>query len=343
MMSTPLEQFIKQQIQHSGPLDIGQYMGIALGHPEHGYYMKQDPLGWEGDFTTAPEISQMFGEILAVWAADAWLALRAPKKFALVECGPGRGTLMKDLLRAVRKVEGFLDAAEVHLVEMSEVLKEKQAQSLEGHSPVWHKTFETVPDDMPLIVIGNEFLDALPFRQFVFDSGVWKERVIAVEEDALVFGLRNAGPYAKKFPKADLDDVYEVSLTRESFVKTLSDRLSAQKGAAVLIDYGSIIGGFGDTFQAVRGHEYVDVLSHVGDADLTSHVDFSALSKRVGNAKVQLTTQGDFLRTLGIVIRAQVLKKKASKEQAKDLEQGLQRLIDYNEMGELFKVLLISG
>ncbi len=342
-MSTPLEQFIKQQIEHSGPLDVGQYMGIALGHPEHGYYMKRDPLGWEGDFTTAPEISQMFGEILAVWAADAWLALRAPKKFALVECGPGRGTLLKDLLRAVRKVEGFLDAAEVHLVEMSDVLKEKQTQNLSDYSPVWHKTLESVPDDMPLIVIGNEFLDALPFRQFVFDGGVWKERVVGVEDDALVIGLRAAGPYAKNFPKADLDDVYEISPTRESFVKNLSDRLSAQKGAAVLIDYGSITGGFGDTFQAVRGHEFVDVLSTVGDADLTSHVDFAALSKRVGNAKVQLTTQGDFLRTLGIVIRAQVLKKKASREQAKDLEQGLQRLIDYNQMGELFKVLLISG
>lgn len=342
-MSTPLEDFIKKQIQHSGPLDVGQFMNIALGHPQHGYYMKQDPLGWDGDFTTAPEISQMFGEMLGIWAADAWTALGAPSKFALVECGPGRGTLMKDLLRALKKVESFQTAAELHLVEISEALKERQEQSLGQYNPTWHKNLESVPDDMPLIVIGNEFLDALPFRQFIFEDGVWQERVVGIEDDEFVFGLRPAGPLSKKLPKADLGDIYEVSPAREVFIKNVADRLKAQKGAGIFIDYGYINDGFGDTFQAVRGHEYVDVLKQPGDADLTSHVDFSALYKRVGKEHVQLTTQGDFLRSLGIVIRAQVLKKKASQEQARELERGLQRLIDLNEMGDLFKVLLISG
>lgn len=343
-MSTPLEEFIKKQIQHAGPMDLGQYMSIALSHPQHGYYMKQDPLGWAGDFTTAPEISQMFGEMLGIWAADAWLALRMPKKFALVECGPGRGTLMKDLMRAVKRVEGFHDAADIHLIEISEVLKEKQEQNLGHFNPTWHKTFDTVPTDMPLFVIGNEFLDALPFRQFMFKDGRWQERVIGVQDDALVFGLRPAGPLADKLPKrASLDDIYEIAPVREVFIKNVAERLKTQHGAGIFIDYGYIQDGYGDTFQAVRGHEYVDVLSHVGDADLTNHVDFSALHRRVGKEHVQLTTQGDFLRTLGIVIRAEVLKKKAGREQAKELQKGLDRLINYSEMGELFKVLLISG
>jgi len=342
-MSTPLEQFVKKQIQHSGPLEIGQFMNVALGHPEHGYYMKQDPLGWEGDFTTAPEISQLFGEMMGVWAADAWLALKTPKRFALLECGPGRGTLMADLLRAVKRVPGFLDGAEIHLMEISEHLKAKQQDALSQYEVTWHKTLETVPNDLPLFVIGNEFLDALPFRQFIFLNGVWKERVVALDGDDLVFGVKSAGPIAANFPVADLDDIYEVSPAREMFVKAITQRLKAQGGAAILVDYGSITGGFGDTFQAVRGHEHVDVLSHVGDADLTSHVDFSALKRCVGQSPVQLTTQGDFLRALGIVIRAEVLKKRASREQAKNLESGLQRLIDVNEMGELFKVMLISG
>ncbi|MBL4805572.1 MAG: SAM-dependent methyltransferase [Alphaproteobacteria bacterium] len=343
-MSTPLEDFIKKQIQHAGPMDVGQYMAIALGHPEHGYYMKQDPLGRDGDFTTAPEISQMFGEMLGIWAADAWLALRMPKKFALVECGPGRGTLMKDLMRAVKKVEGFHDAAEIHLIEISEALKEKQKANLAQYDPTWHKSFETVPTDMPLFVIGNEFLDALPFRQFVFKDGRWQERVVCVDDDALVFGMRAAGHFADKLPKrAELDDIYEISPVREVFIKNVAERLKVQHGAGIFIDYGYNEDGFGDTFQAVRGHEYVDVLSHVGDADLTSHVDFAALHRRVGKNHAQLTTQGDFLRSLGIVIRAEVLKKKATRDQSKALQRGLDRLINYSEMGELFKVLLISG
>ncbi len=320
-MPGPLEDIIKEKIRENGPMSVGAFMELVLGHPEHGYYMKQDPLGQAGDFVTAPEVSQLFGEMIGVWAADIWMQMGRPEKFTLLECGPGRGTLMADMLRATKKVQGFHDAACVHLLEVSPALKEKQAEALGGIEVRWHEELESVPDDCPIIVIGNEFLDALPFQQFVGEQ----ERMIALEGEALVF--THDGEIVEKSP------------ARCKFVWDVCARLKAQQGAALFIDYGYLKSAAGDTFQAVKGHEYVDVLSDIGNADLTSHVDFEALACGVDVNVCGPVTQGAFLRNLGIETRASMLKQKASEQQAETVEKGLHRLIDSDQMGALFKVI----
>ena len=303
-------------------MSVGQFMSLALGHPEHGYYMKRDPFGRDGDFITAPEVSQLFGEMLGAWVADIWMQMGKPEKLALLECGPGRGTLMADIMRSTKRVEGFHDAVCVHLLEISPALKEKQGKALSVYKPQWHETLESVPNDMALIVIANEFLDALPFRQYVGES----ERMIALDGETLVFVPEEG-------------DVVEDSPEREAFVKEVTMRLRAQGGAALFIDYGHVNTGEGDTFQAVKGHEYVDVFSDIGDADLTSHVDFAALAAGADINVGGPVTQGGFLKALGIETRAAMLKQKASVQQEEQIEKGLHRLIDSDQMGLLFKVI----
>ena len=320
-MSNPLEDIIKDKIRNEGPMSVGDFVTLALGHPEHGYYMKQDPFGRKGDFVTAPEVSQLFGEMIGAWVADVWLQMGSPEKLILLECGPGRGTLMADMLRATKGVDGFHAAASVHLLEMSPALKKMQAGALLGHDPVWHESLESVPKDAPMIVIGNEFLDALPFQQFA--NG--EERKVVLNDDGLTFTSDG--------------EIVEKSQERQKFVQNVCVRLKAQQGAALFIDYGHVKSGAGDTFQAVKGHEYVDVLSNIGDADLTSHVDFEALQDNVDAVVYGPVTQGEFLRTLGIGTRAAMLKGKASPEQIETLEKGLHRLVSSDQMGELFKVV----
>lgn len=325
-MPSPLEKIIIEQIEAEGPMSVGAFMAMALGHPEHGYYMKQDPFGRAGDFVTAPEVSQMFGEMIGVWAADIWMQMGAPARFVFLECGPGRGTLMADMMRATKNVAGFHDAAEIHLLEMSPVLKAKQEEALSGFDVVWHESMMRVPYDAPVIVIGNEFLDALPFHQMIKTDEGEVERMVSVHEGKLVFVPARG-------------DITEVSREREGFVSNVCARIKAQSGAALFIDYGHKKSGVGDTFQAIKGHEYVDVLSHVGDADLTSHVDFEALKRGVDIDVHGAVTQGTFLTALGIAARAMVLAQKAEGQQMETLEKGLHRLVDSGEMGGLFKVI----
>ncbi|HOO82664.1 MAG TPA: SAM-dependent methyltransferase [Alphaproteobacteria bacterium] len=322
-MPSPLEEIVRQKIRADGPMLIGAFMALALGHPEHGYYMKGDPFGRAGDFVTAPEVSQLFGEMIGVWAADLWMQMGAPERLAMVECGPGRGTLMADILRASRNVAGFHDALRIHLVEMSPVLRGKQREALAEYEVVWHEDFKGVPGDVPMIVIGNEFLDALPFEQYVGDV----QRKVGLDEDAQLVFVPMEG------------DVYEFAPYRNDFVKCVCSRLKAQGGAALFIDYGHVHSGPGDTFQAIKGHEYVDVLSHIGDADLTSHVNFEALQRGVDIGVAGPVEQGDFLRALGIGLRARMLAEKADVQQVDMIEKGLHRLIDSDQMGSLFKVI----
>ena len=324
-MGTPLEEIIKDKIRTHGPMSVGQFMAIALGHPEYGYYMKQDPFGRSGDFVTAPEVSQLLGEMIGVWVADIWMQMDQPESFILLECGPGRGTLMADIMRATAGVGGFHAAARIHLLEMSPVLKAQQARALENFDVEWCDDLNHVPDDAPMIVVANEFLDALPFKQFADGQ----ERQVVLDGDELAFSHDG--------------DVNEVSPAREGFVQEIGLRLKEQDGAALFIDYGHSKFGAGDTFQAVKDHEFVDVFSCVGDADLTSHVDFEALSKGVKIPVHGPIEQGAFLEALGIDVRAQALMENASAEQVKDLEKGLHRLIHSDQMGSLFKVLAMSA
>lgn len=332
-------------IRENGPMDTGAFMGLALSHPKYGYYMTRDPFGQDGDFTTAPEISQMFGELLGAWAADCWLKLGQPERFYFLECGPGRGTLMADALRAVKAVPGFLSAAQIRLIEISPVLKQKQRETLSGYGASWTSSIDEIEDDAPVIMIANEFLDALPVRQFRFHDNAWQERVIGLSpDDELQFGFVPAPGI--ELPQTEEGTIIEYSPARESFVRSIAQRITAQKGAALFIDYGTEKQGIGDTLQAVKDHKYVDVLESPGEADMTSHVDFVRLKRITEQEKVTVygpVPQGGFLYALGIKERAQILQQRASAKQRMDIENALKRLTDKDEMGTLFKVMVISS
>lgn len=339
-----LEDILKSQIAASGPMDIAAFMALALGHPEHGYYMTRDPFGADGDFVTAPEVSQMFGEMIGAWAANCWMKLGAPSRFVLLECGPGRGTLMADALRATKGVSGFHDALEVCLVEMSPVLRAAQEAALVGYDVRWHESLEGVAQDAPIIVIANEFFDALPARQLLYQGGAWHERVIGMDNDgALVFGLKGC-PLAlwPQFGKPGEGDVFEFSPARENFMAALAERVRKQSGAALIIDYGHERSFFGDTLQGVSKHNYSDIFNNIGGIDLTSHVDFEALKGVSEEQGVQIegvSTQRVFLQALGIEMRSAALEKVS--EVQGQIAQDLERLIGVNQMGELFKVMVV--
>lgn len=341
-MPGPLEDLIRAQIGMNGPMDVGTFMALALGHPLHGYYMKRDPFGQGGDFTTAPEISQIFGELIGAWAADMWAQMGRPDPFILLECGPGRGTLMADALRATRKVPGFHKAAKIVLMETSLVLRDRQVQALADYDVAWVDSLDDrlmAMTDYPVICIANEFLDALPVRQFVRQDGAWHERVVGVVDGALVFGL---SPPVDAPSDAQADGIYEIAPARNAFVRQLAARLARGGGAALLIDYGYERSAAGDTVQAVRDHAFAPVLADAGDADLTAHVDFQAVGQAAAGMIVHGPAgQGDFLRALGIGIRAEMLKSRGA--DAGTIDTAVQRLTAAEEMGTLFKVMALCA
>lgn len=342
-----LQALLADEITRNGPLGLDRFMGLVLGHPELGYYMRRDPFGQDGDFTTAPEISQIFGEMLGLWLVDVWMQMGRPSPFILLEAGPGRGTLMADILRVSKD---FSTAAQVHLLEMSPVLRQKQRENLQNYTVQWHDSLESVPDMAPLFFIANEFFDALPFRQFVYDAAAgWSEYAVTMQgQGGAGFEMirRNIGAFD---PVGDFEisapedgSVFEVSADRSEFMAALSRRIRAQGGAALVLDYGHLEPGYGDTFQALHKHQPVHPLSHVGDADLTSHVDFSTLAvaaRAQGVTIAGMSGQGAFLNNLGIHIRAERLGRNATDKQRDDIQKALHRLTHSDEMGSLFKVL----
>jgi len=342
---TPLEREIRSIIATEGPITVSDYMQLCLAHPRHGYYMTRDPLGLRGDFITAPEVSQVFGELLGAWAATVWRQMGSPPSLQLIELGPGRGTLMADALRAAAALPEFRAALSVHLVEISPALRIRQEQTLAGAGAQWHETIESIPDG-PAIVIANEFVDALRVHQFVKDSDGWHLRVVGLVEDRLGF-LVAPIPMPKDFndESPDVPNGTILELRDEGPVERLSQRLVQQGGAALIIDYGHETLGFGDTLQAVRNHRYADPLSDPGETDLTTQVNFGELvvwARRNGAATHGPVTQGEFLRRLGIEQRAARLKAHATPEQCADIDAALARLTAGDQMGELFKVLAIA-
>ena len=342
MPVTPLAEKLIRRIAASGPITIADYMTECLGDPEHGYYATRDPFGETGDFTTAPEISQMFGEVLGLALAQAWLDRGAPAPFLLAELGPGRGTLMADVLRATRAVPGFHDAMSVHLIETSPTLRAAQTNTV-GHPVQHHDTLQSLPEK-PLFLIANEFFDALPIRQFQRVGDVWRERVVGLENEALKLGL--AGPTAPAYLDHRLadtkdGDIVEISDPAQSIAMALGARVNADGGVALIVDYGDQR-SFGDTFQALRNHTPVDPLTTPGDVDLTAHVDFGALAAAAAPSDASaLVPQGVFLELLGITARANAL---ASKLQGEALRQHIaahRRLTHPDEMGTLFKAIAI--
>lgn len=339
-----LSGILAARIRAGGPITVADFMAEALGHPEHGYYISREPFGADGDFTTAPEISQMFGELIGLWAAVTWQAMGCPERVVLAELGPGRGTLMNDLLRAAAGVPPFLKAAEVWLVETSPRLREVQRRTLGGAEVNWAERFEDLPDG-PLLVVANELFDALPIRQFEKRDGHWRERMVGLEGDEFVFvpGPPSTPEVAPALLAADDGAILETCPQGRALAATLGARLAQVPGAALLVDYGHAQSGVGDTLQAVKRHRFHPVLDTPGSADLTAHVDFEALAAAARPARAWgPVDQGAFLSALGIQARAALLAHGASPKVAADIAGQMRRLIDPGEMGTLFKVLALT-
>jgi SAM-dependent MidA family methyltransferase len=335
-----LGDLIDARIAAQGPLTVADYMAECLLHPRFGYYTTQTPFGAAGDFITAPEISQMFGELLGLCLAQAWMDQGRPAPFTLAELGPGRGTLMRDLLRAASRVPGLVDAAQIWLVEASPRLRALQAETL-APRPVTHaETVEALPDQ-PLFVIANEFFDALPVRQLVRAETHWRERQVGLVEGIRTFGLGPELPQpalAHRLGDTRPGDIVETSPSAAPIVAALGERIAAHGGAGLVIDYGDWR-SLGDTLQAVRGHAGADVLSDPGTTDLTAHVDFEALAQACSCSVTRLCPQGVFLERLGITARAQALAKNLEGSALDAHVAAHRRLTHPDEMGNLFKVL----
>lgn len=321
-------------------MTVADFMTEALLHPEHGYYTTRDPLGSDGDFITAPEISQMFGELIGLALAQSWMDQGAPAAFTLAELGPGRGTLMADILRATRKIPGFHKAAQVHLVEASPALRAKQ-QDVIG-TATWVSTADELPEQ-PLFLVANEFFDALPIRQFQRGTEGWHERLIATRDSTLGFAIGPELPQPQlehRLIDTSIDQVVETCAPAQSVAQTIGARIEAHGGAALLIDYGDWT-SLGDTLQALQNHRHVDPLTTPGDADLTAHVDFEAIAKAAPCAHSRLTPQGVFLERLGITQRAQALATQLENAELESHIAAHRRLTHPHEMGNLFKVLAL--
>ena len=337
---TPLAARLKEIIEESGPISVARYMEICLNDPEHGYYRRRQPIGAAGDFVTAPEVSQMFGELIGLWCAVSWRQMGAPERVNLVELGPGRGTLLLDAMRALHTQPEFLAAISLHLVETGERLRHAQRHSLAGFTPTWHASLAALPPG-PLIIVANEFFDALPVHQYELTATGWRERLGTFDGESCHLELAEP-PCALNRP-GQLGDVFEQAPARNDYMADIARRLESHGGVALIIDYGHTESANGDTLQAVRAHRAQSIFAEPGLADLTSHVDFEAL----GRAAVRLSLhgpvrQGEFLRRLGIEARAATLRRSATPEQSDQIASALHRLLDSRQMGDLFKALALT-
>ena len=343
---------IKAEITADGPITVARYMELALAHPEYGYYKKQDPFGEDGDFITAPEISQMFGEMIGLWMAVVWQAMGQPDPLNVVEIGPGRGTLMADALRAAQSMTDFDDAVRLWLVETSPALREKQKHALVPTMmmPAWRDRFEEVGSG-PLVVIGNEFFDALPIHQYERADDGWRERLVGLndEGDQLEFTLSEDRVDSSVIPE-DLRNstppggLFEHQPTSVDVMEKIAKRVVQYGGAALFFDYGHGEHGVGETLQALKNHQFADVLKNPGDADLTAHVDFQQLAeaaRATGAEVLGPVPQGAFLERLGMRQRADMLMMNASPEQMTEVDEAYKRLTDGEQMGALFKVIAV--
>lgn len=341
-MTGELGRLIARRIALTGPISVADFMAEALGHPRLGYYRRAQPLGAAGDFTTAPEISQMFGELIGAWLAERWLAMGQPN-VALVELGPGRGTLVADALRATRGVPGFHAALNLHLVETNTVLRAEQQRALAEFSPTWHERFDEVPAG-PMLLVANEFFDALPVRQFEKTAHGWRERMVGLAPDGemLMFALApGATPFARFLPEAAEGAQAEISEAGRALATAIGARVTRDGGWALIVDYG-YESGSAATLQAVRSHEGASVLAEPGETDLSAHVDFAALAAAAGAATFGPVSQADFLRRLGLLQRAETLKARASEPQRRAIDVTLARLIGPDQMGTLFRVMAVG-
>nr|WP_319388243.1 class I SAM-dependent methyltransferase [uncultured Cohaesibacter sp.] len=358
-----LEQRIRQMIAATGPMSLADYMSLCLTDPQDGYYTAHRPIGAKGDFITAPEISQLFGELIGIWMCAVWQMSGRPMPFHLVELGPGRGTLMNDMLRAICQDPEAAAALHIHLVDISPTLRVEQEVTLSGFQQTksWHETLDTLPA-APLFIIGNEFFDCLPIHQWVFSEGRWHERVIGLDErGALTFGIGpvralsapspDRGPGTANTPAPEPGAILERSPASEAIMAFIAGHLGTHGGAALFFDYGHAEPGYGDTFQAMSHHAHANPLRAPGRQDLTAHVNFdtlrrSALTELAGRPTSGLTVpaimpQGDFLIAMGLLQRAGQLGAGQSPEMQEQLQDAVERLAGPDHMGKLFKCLAL--
>ncbi len=338
---TELADLLIRRIRATGPIPVADYMAECLMHPQHGYYSTRDPFGAAGDFITAPEISQMFGELLGLSLAQAWVDQGAPAPFTLAELGPGRGTCMADVLRATRSVPGFHAGAMIALVEASITLRGLQAKTLAPYAPVWFDTVADLPDQ-PLFLLANEFFDALPINQYERGTGGWRQRQIGLQNSALTFGLSDPVPCPDpRFAADPPGTVVELCPMAAPIAAHLGQLIETHGGAAIFVDYGGWRSK-GDTLQALRQHRTESPLASPGQADLTAHVDFEALAQAASRAKSSpLIDQGLLLARLGVAARAARLAQSLSGSALQNHLAATRRLTDPAEMGTLFKAMAL--
>ncbi len=349
---TPLAKKLAARIAAQGPLTLQEYMEACLYDPEYGYYKKRGPLGRGGDFITAPEISQVFGELIGLWAGETWRIAGQPHEVRVIELGPGRGTLMADALRALRVLPGFLESASVHLIETSAPLRAAQEAALSSvRCPVsWHERIEEVPAGAA-IVIANEFFDCLPVQQFGLDeaAGLWRERMVSFENESFGFELSSNGMEALHHPvPPGIADgaIVEVRPGAAGILRTFAARAAVAPLAALVIDYGYAQPSSGDTVQAVRQHRFAGLFEAPGEADLTAHVDFSDLLQSANELSLEAfgpMPMGEWLLRLGLEARVRQLLSRATAEEAMEIRSGVSRLVDPAQMGVLFKAVVFTG
>ncbi len=343
---TALQKLIARRIAAAGPISLAGYMTDCLMHPVHGYYQKERVFGKDGDFITAPEVSQMFGEMLGLWVADRWTTMGSPSQFHLVELGPGRGTLMADMLRAASKVPGFEAAVQIHFIESSQQLRSLQREKVPFAS--WHDDLSSLPKG-PAIFVANEFFDALPIHQFEKRDGLWFERCVGAESDRLAFTLAQPGAQFGLTPEhlrtAPNGSILEVCPAALTYCTCIAEHIALHSGAALIIDYGYAKSAPGDTLQALKNHRYCDPFEEPGAADLTAHVAFDRLADVASGFTVTaspIAEQGQFLMALGLGMRAQQLAAETDEAGQACILSELKRLTAPDEMGSLFKVLALQ-
>lgn len=342
MSPNPLKQIIIDQINRKGALSLHDYMNLCLYHDPYGFYMSGSPIGREGAFITAPEISQLFGEMIGIWIAQQWASLGFPSPIVLIELGPGRGTLMKDILRATKNLPGFHQTLRIHLVEISSSLKTLQASipfsAIQRHATVEAALKASAP--YPFLVIANEFFDALPLRQYEFTLQGWKERFVTQDQGKLIYTLMPCQNTA--LPSSlSIGSILESFPAHQKIIHCLSVALRERTGGCLIFDYGYRETQYKDTFQALFQHQYADPLDKCGLSDLTAHVNFEHLYEVMFQNGIHstLTTQKNFLESMGIYLRASLLKRTATPSQCQDIDQSVHRLL--TEMGTIFKVLQV--
>lgn len=366
MNQSPLRRLIIDEIAAGGPISVERYWELCQYHPDYGYYMCRDPVGGRGDFTTAPEISQLFGEMIGIWAMEQWRAMGAPRHFHLIECGPGHGTLMADLLRIAAVLPDFLAACQLHMIEISPHLKDIQQRTLSQIQQVaqcrsidWHNDITDIPLSAPVIIIGNEFFDAIPIRQYIWKNERWRERRVDYNGQEFVFTdaeisadsmpLSPAAPPQKEATIVD-GNIMEWSPIRDKICDRILQILKSYTGAALFIDYGYEKFEFGDSLQAIYKHKYSNIFQNQGVSDITSHINFGKMVDQVNdyNLDVSLCNQGEFLISIGIFDRANQLKRALDSDKelgisVQDIDIAVKRLVSVDQMGQIFKVISINN